>query len=141
MTSSDVIAEIDGLLDHHTHQEISVFLNERGLRSGKDQIFTTRYIARIQKVYALKPRYDRLREAGMLTVQEMAQALGLHPQTVRIWRAHGLLQAHAYTDKGEYLDEPPGKEPPKKAQGVKLSRRSPEGRLIPDRAKEVQCEA
>jgi hypothetical protein len=103
MTSSDVIAEINRLLDHHTHQEISAFLNERGLRSGKDQTFTTRYIARLQKNYKLKPRYDRLREAGMLTAQEIAQALGVHPKTITIWRTHGLLQAHAYNDKGEYL--------------------------------------
>jgi len=140
MTSPDVIAEIDRLLDHHTHQEISAFLNESGLRSGKDQTFTNRYIARIQKVYALKPRYDRLREAGMLTAQEIAQARGVSPKTIRIWRTHGLLRAHAYTDKGEYLYEPPGKDAPKKAQGVKFSRRLSEGRLIPESAKEVQCE-
>jgi DNA invertase Pin-like site-specific DNA recombinase len=140
MTSSDVIAEIDRLLDHHTHQEISSFLNERGLRSGKDQTFTTRYIARLQRNYKLKPRYDRLREAGMLTAQEIAQALGVNPKTIRIWRTHGLLQAHSYTDKEEYLYEPPGKNAPKKAQGVKFSRRLSEGRLIPESAKEVQCE-
>jgi len=140
MTSSDVIAEIDRLLDHHTHQEISAFLNERGLRSGKDQTFTTRYIARLQRNYKLKPRYDRLREAGMLTAQEIAQALGVNPKTIRIWRTHGLLQAHAYTDKGDYLYEPPGKDAPKKAQGLKFSRRVSEIRLIPESTKEVQCE-
>jgi hypothetical protein len=140
MTSPEVIAEINRLLDHHTHQEISAFLNERGLRSGKDQTFTTRYIARLQKNYKLKPRYDRLREAGMLTAQEIAQALGVNPKTITIWRTHGLLQAHAYNDKGEYLYEPPGKDAPKKAQGVKFSRRLSEGRLIPESAKEVQCE-
>lgn len=140
MTSSDVIAEINRLLDHHTHQEIAAFLNERGLRSGKDQTFTTRYIARLQKNYKLKPRYNRLREAGMLTAQEIAQALGVRPKTITIWRTHGLLQAHAYNDKGGYLYEPPGKDAPKKAQGVKFSRRLLEGRLIPESAKEVQCE-
>src|SRR5436309_12587462 len=97
MTSSDVIAEIDQLLDHQTHQEISVFINVRGLRSGKDQSFTTLYIARLQRNYKLKPRYDRLREAGMLTAQEIAQALGVNPKTISIWRTHCLLQAHAYS--------------------------------------------
>jgi DNA invertase Pin-like site-specific DNA recombinase len=140
MTSPEVIAEINRLLDHHTHQEISSFLNQRGLRSGKDQTFTTRYIARLQKNYKLKPRYDRLREAGMLTAQEIAQALDVNPKTITIWRTHGLLQAHPYNDKGEYLYEPPGKDAPKKAQGVKFSRRLSEGRLMPESAKEVQCE-
>jgi hypothetical protein len=93
-----------------------------------------------KRLDTLKPRYDRLRESGMLTAQEIAQALRVNPKTIRIWRTHGLLQAHAYTDKGDYLYEPPGKDAPKKAQGVKFSRRVSEVRLIPESTKEVQCE-
>jgi DNA-binding transcriptional regulator YiaG len=140
-TSPEVIVEIDRLLGHHTHQEIAVLLNQRGLRSGKGQAFTARYIARIQREYALKSRYNRLREAGLLTQQEMAQALGVTPATIRIWRAHGLLSGHAYTNKGDYLYAPPGKNAPIKAQGLKLSRRSLIGQVTPDCTKEVQCEA
>lgn len=140
-TSPEVVTEIDRLLDHHTHQEIAVLLNQHGFRSGKDQTFTCRYVARIQREYSLKPRYDRLREAGLLTRQEMAQALGVAATTIRIWRSHGLLRGHAYTDKGDYLYERPGEDAPRKAQGLKLSLRSPAGQLIPDRTKEVQYEA
>jgi len=71
----------------------------------------------------------------------MAQALGVSTRTVKIWRAHGLVRAHAYTDKGERLYEPPDAHAPRKAQGVKLSRRSPTGDLVPHGRKEVQCEA
>jgi len=124
-TSPEVVTEIDRLLDHHTHQEISVLLNQHGFRSGKDQVFTCRYVARIQRECSLKPRYDRLREAGLLTRQEMAQALGVAATTIRIWRAHGLLRGHAYTDKGDYLYERPGEDAPRKALGLKLSLRSP----------------
>ncbi len=123
-TSPEVVTEIDRLLDHHTHQEISVLLNQHGFRSGKDQVFTCRYVARIQREYSLKPRYDRLREAGLLTRLEMAQALGVAATTIRIWRAHGLLRGHAYNDKGDYLYEPPGEDAPRKALGLKLSLRS-----------------
>ena len=45
----------------------------------------------------------------------------VNPKTVKIWAAHGLLQAHAYTDKPEHLYEPPGRDAPRKAQGMKLS--------------------
>src|SRR6266436_1655325 len=69
--------------------------------------------------------YDRLREAGLLTRQEMAQALGVAATTIRIWRSHGLLRGHAYTDKGDYLYERPGEDAPRKALGLKLSLRSP----------------
>ena len=140
-TSLEVIGEIDRLLSHHTHQEIAVLLNQRGLRSGKGQAFTARYIARIQREYTLKSRYNRLREAGLLTQQEMAQALGVTPATIRIWRAHGLLSGHAYTNKSDYLYDPPGKNAPSKAQGLKLARRSLVGQVTPDCTKEVQCEA
>jgi len=140
-TSPEVVTEIDRLLDHHTHQEIADLLNQHGFRSGKDQAFTCRYVARIQREYSLKPRYDRLREAGLLTRQEMAQALGVASTTIRIWRAHGLLRGHAYTDKGDYLYERPGEDAPRKTRGLKLSLRSPAGQLIPERTKEVQYEA
>jgi len=136
-----VVAEIDRLLDRHTYPQIAAILNERGLRSGKGRRFTARCVARLQRAYHLKPRYDRLRAAGMLTLDEMARALGVHPQTVKTWHAHGLLRAHAYTDKPEWLYEPPGENGPRKAQGVKLSKRTPPGVILTLRPKEVQCEA
>ena len=140
-TPPAVVAEIDRLLDLHTYRQIAALLNERGLRSGKGQRFTGRYIARIQRAYHLQARYDRLREAGMLTLGEMARALSVNPQTVKIWHAHGLLRAHAYTDKPEWLYEPAGENAPRKAQGVKLSKRIPPGEILTLRPKEVHCEA
>jgi DNA invertase Pin-like site-specific DNA recombinase len=139
-TSPEVVTEIDRLLDDHTHQEIAVLLNQNGFRSGKDQAFTGRYVARIQREYSLKPRYDRLRKAGLLTREEMAQALGVASTTIKTWRAHGLLRGHAFTDKGDYLYERPGDDAPRKAPGLKLSLRLPARQLIPDRTKEVQYE-
>jgi DNA invertase Pin-like site-specific DNA recombinase len=140
-TSPQVVAQIDQLLNQHNYREVAAILNERGLRSGKDQIFTSRYIARIQRNYALKTRYDRLRETGMLTAQEMGQALGVAYTTIRIWRTHGLLHGHAYNDKADFLYDPPGKDAPKKAQGLKLSQRSLCPQLAQQRTKEVQYEA
>jgi DNA invertase Pin-like site-specific DNA recombinase len=140
-TSPAVVAEIDRLLDRHTYPQIAAILNERGFRSGKGQRFTARYIARIQRAYHLQPRYDRLRKAGMLTVEEMAAALELHPQRVKIWNRHGLIRGHAYNGKNDCLYEPPGDNPPRKAQGVKLSKRRLASGLVPEGTEEVQCEA
>ena len=67
------------------------------------------------------PRCDRLRKAGMLTVKEMAALLGVTPQWVKIWHRHGLVCGHACNDKNDCLYEHPGDNPPRKAQGVKLS--------------------
>jgi len=139
-TDSEVVGRIDRLLDTKTFGEIAATLNSAGFRSGKRQPFTARYIARIQKNYALRPRFERLRARGLLTLDEMAAALSVNPKTVKIWTAHGLLKAHAYTDKPEHLYEPPGPDGPRKAQGIKFSLRRLEMPLMLEGSKEVQCE-
>ncbi len=116
-------------------------LNKGGFRSGKGQRFTSRYIARIQKQYSLRSRFDRLRTLGMLTLNEMASVLSVNPKTVKIWTAHGLLKSHAYTDKPEHLYEPPGADMPRKAQGTKLLLRRPASPVVSECPKKVQCEA
>jgi DNA invertase Pin-like site-specific DNA recombinase len=139
-TSLDVVKEIDQLLDHHTYPQIAAILNEHGIRSGEGKAFTSRIVARIQRSYALIPRYDRLRKAGMLTLKEMAALLGICPQQVKIWDRHGLIRGHAYNDKNDCLYEDPGENPPRKAQGIKLSQRSV-NRVVSQGIEEVQCEA
>src|SRR5579864_2158175 len=71
MTPAAVVAEIDRLLDHHTETAIAGILNERGIHSGDGKIFNSRAIARVRSNYQLKSRYDRLREKGLLTIEEM----------------------------------------------------------------------
>ena len=121
--------------------EIAPLLNDRGLRSGEGKTFTAKIIARIRNQYGLPSRYDRLRKAGLLTVKEMAVELGITPQWVRIWNRHGLLRGHAYNDKNECLFERTGNNPPRKAQGVKLSKRQQVDEVIAQGPQEVQCEA
>ena len=141
MTDAEVVGRIDQLLDTQTFSQIAETLNNAGFRSGKGQRFTSRYIARIQKRYSLRSRFDRLRTLGLLTLDEMATVLSVNPKTVKIWTAHGLLKAQAYTDKPEHLYEPPGAKGPQKAQGTKLSLRRPATSVVPECSKEVQCEA
>jgi hypothetical protein len=59
----------------------------------------------------------------MLTVQEMASLLGTTVQWVKIWNRHGLIRGHACKRKNTCLYEHPGGNLPRKAQGVKLSKR------------------
>ena len=140
-TSPEVVRDIDRLLDRNTYGEIAVILNERDMRSGEGKRFSPRIVARIRKQYCLTTRYDRLRKAGMLTVEEMAAVLGITPQRVRIWHRHGLLRGHPYSDKNDCLYEHPGDNPPRKAQGAKLSERCAAKEVASIGTKEVQCEA
>ena len=140
-TPSEVVTEIDRLLDHHTEKEIAGILNERGVRSGDGKAFHSRAVARVRAKYQLKSRYDRLREKGLLTLEEMADRLKLTPIWVRAWRNHGLLRAYLVSDKNLFLYEDPGPNPPRKAQGTRLSER----RCFPENmahgSQEVQYEA
>jgi DNA invertase Pin-like site-specific DNA recombinase len=140
-TSAAAVTAIDALLDHHTYPEIAAVLNSQGLTSGEGKPFTARIVARLQRSYQLTSRYDRLRKAGMLTVEEMAQVLGIHPQRVKIWNRHGLIRGHAYNGKNDCLYEHPGANPPRKAQGVKFSKRASMNPVVAQCAKEVQYEA
>ena len=124
-TPPQVIAAIDELLDHHTHAEIAGILNDRGLTSGEGRPFHPLIIRNIRDDYGLRSREQRLRDAGMLTLTQMAGRLGVPAKTVKIWHHAGLITGHPYNDKGQCLYPPPGENPPTRAQGRKLSERRP----------------
>jgi DNA invertase Pin-like site-specific DNA recombinase len=140
-TSPEVVRDIDRMLEDNTDGQIAAILNERGIRSGEGKRFSRTIVARIRRDYSLTARYDRLRAAGMLTVQEMAAVLGVTPDCIKIWNRHGLLHGHAYNDRNECLYEAPVDNPPHKAQGHKLSERGVGKEVTSVSAKEVQCEA
>ncbi|MBN1606451.1 MAG: recombinase zinc beta ribbon domain-containing protein [Polyangiaceae bacterium] len=140
-TSAKVVAEIDALLDDYTEGQIAGILNARGRVSGEGLPFHPIRVRRLRRDYALKTRYDRLREAGMLTLDEIADLLGVSTQTVKIWRDRGLLRAHACNDKNECLCEHLGDDRPAKHQGRKLLKRRRFPDVASNRTKGVQCEA
>jgi DNA invertase Pin-like site-specific DNA recombinase len=140
-TPPDVLQLMDSLLNEYTDGQIALILNERGLHSGKGGDFNGPLVGRVRRAYGLKSRYERLREAGMLSVGELAEVLAINKATVNAWRQAGLLRWHAYDDRRGYLYEPPGPNPPTKCRGRKLTKR----RLCPEvpsePTKEVQYEA
>ena len=102
-TGHDVIQEIDRLLDRHNDHEIVAILNEGGYRSGEGRSFRASIVRRIISNYGLKTRFDRLREAGMQTLHEMANLLDVSEQTVKIWKDSGLLAAQPYNERDQCL--------------------------------------
>jgi len=140
-TGPDVIQEIDRLLDRHNDHEIAAILNEGGYRSGEGRSFRVSIVRRIISNYGLKTRFDRLREAGMLTLHEMANLLDVSEQTVKIWKANGLLAAQPYNERDQCLYQHPGEKQPRKMQGIKLSERPRLSPVKSNHANEVQYEA
>jgi DNA invertase Pin-like site-specific DNA recombinase len=117
-TAPETVALVDELLDDYVYSEIANRLNERGLRPGgsarpgrHDLGFCAKRVAYLVHSYALRSRYDRLRDRGMLTKKEMAARLGIHEDTVVRWTEYGILMRHAYNGHA-YLYEDPGTNAP-----------------------------
>ncbi len=120
-TPSAVVAAIDELLDDHIYEEIAEVLNSRGFKPGGSartgcggQVFTALRVQYVVHAYDLRPRYDRLRDRGMLTRTEMMKHLGIAGCTLARWAKHGLVKRHAYNGRA-YLYEDPGPDPPTRA--------------------------
>jgi hypothetical protein len=140
-TPADLVAEIDRLTGRHTDKEIVSILNERGKLSGAGTKYNSRVVARLRRDYDLKPRYDRLREEGLLTLDEMSERLGVGRKCVIAWHNHGLLRGHPVNDRDDWLYEDPGRTPPRKAQGVRLSKRRRFPENVTRGPQELQYEA
>ncbi len=121
-TDPAIIEQIDRWLNNFTVGQIATRLNAAQWRSGKDQPFNARIVARLCRDYGLKSRYQRLRERGFLSVSEMAEQLNVTPVMVGRWRRQGHLIGHQFSDKSQYLYEPPGELPPVKYQRQRCSR-------------------
>jgi hypothetical protein len=106
-TPDAVIQQVDRLLDRHTETEIATLLNEKGLRSGAGQAFTPMTVINLRRNHGLRDRFQRMRQRGLLTMEEIGKQLGIVPCVVKKWRAKGLLVAHRYNDKGQSLYELP----------------------------------
>ncbi len=137
-TDPQVVAEIDRLLDDHTDAEIVTILNQRGMRPGVAQRFSSRLLAKVRRAYNLEDRFSRLRRRGLLTQEELASMLGVCTQTVKAWQYAGLLVSHRFDDKGGRLYDQTTKLPTKLMGRPLRDRPRP---LLPQRLNEVQCSA
>jgi DNA invertase Pin-like site-specific DNA recombinase len=116
-TKASTIAEIDKLLDHHTCAEIAGILRRRGRANGEGRPFNPTMVQRVIRTYQLPSRRQRLLDAGLIPLSQMARLLGVPTCTVKIWYHAGIVSGQRYNDKGEVLYHPPGPNPPTRHQG------------------------
>jgi DNA invertase Pin-like site-specific DNA recombinase len=111
------ITEIDRLLDHHTTAETAAILQSRGLANGEGRPYSLTMVQRVIRTYHLRSRRQRLLDAGLIPLSQIAELLGVSPGTVKIWYHAGIVSGQRYNDKGEVLYHPPGPNPPARHQG------------------------
>jgi len=124
-TKPDTLAELDRLLDEHTDAGTAAALNAAGHRSGQGKPFTAQIVHDLRSSHQLPSHASRLRARGLLTINETAVLLSVHPSTIKRWRAAGLLTARKADDKN-ILFEPPDPADPRLArrQGSSITRRA-----------------
>ncbi len=118
-TPPTIVHLVDKLLDDHIYAEIADILNEQELRPGgsarpgrSHSRFTALRVAYLVHRYALRSRYNRLRDRGMLMAPEAATRLGIHEATVVHWAEYGMITRHAYNAHAYLYELPPS--PPAK---------------------------
>jgi len=107
--SQEAVAEVDQLLEHHTEKEVAQALNERGFVSGTGKSFNGSLVKGVRRAYGPATREERLRAAGLLTLDEVADRLGLHKETVKRYRRDGRLTVryHPINEANQFMYEDP----------------------------------
>ena len=105
-TAAQIVTDIDRLLDTQSDYQIAEHFNSLGLKTGKGFPFTRERVNRIQEMYGLRTRFDRLRANGWLTRTELAKQLGVTGQTVQRWAEEGRLNAKTYKKKLKLYADP-----------------------------------
>ena len=108
-TLPEVVSKVDELLATCTDRQVAEKLNELGYTNWRGQPFTHKKVIVIRNAYHLKSRFERLRERGMLTANELAAQLGVCPASIYHWGRDGILREHRYGNRHRCLYEPLGK--------------------------------
>jgi DNA invertase Pin-like site-specific DNA recombinase len=107
-TLPEVVAKVNELLETCTDRQVAELLNALGHKNWKGDSFTDKKVIVIRNAYRLKSRFERLRERGMLTANELAAQLGVCAKTIYLWGQSGLLRQHRYGNLQRCLFEPVG---------------------------------
>ncbi len=111
LTHPDVVARVEQLLEQYDVDEVAEHLNAEGLLTGARQPFDANAVCWVRYSHGLKTPQERLREAGKLTIREVATQLGVRPATVRDWARQGRLRATRLGRKPIWLLDPIDQQP------------------------------
>jgi len=106
-TAPEVVKLIDELLETSTDTQVAARLNELGHRNWRGESFSPKKVIVVRNAYKLRSRFERLRQRGMLTGEEMAQRLAVSSTTIHQLGRQGVLVRHLYGNNHRCLYEPP----------------------------------
>jgi hypothetical protein len=111
-TPPATIALIDQLLADHTYDEAVKVLNERGLTGGWGHPFTVTSLTQLCRNRNIPDLRQRLRDQGMLTLEEISAQFGVSTQTVKTWQHRGHITGRRIDERRAHLYHPGQSRPP-----------------------------
>lgn len=129
ITPPGVVAEIGTLLADHTDAQVAAILNDRDIKTGADDAFSSAAVRWVRFNHDLKSLKQHLQAAGWLPTIEYAAKIGVHHGTLKIWLKKGLIQGRICNDAGDWMFDPhqkvpsrskPGRKPRSKAAGLEI---------------------
>ena len=113
-SSPALIALIDHLLEEFTDAQVAEQLNQRGWRTYEGNPFYAARVVSLRRYHQLKDHGTRLRERGLLSADEAAEAYGVCRQTLMDWGRAGLMPMYRINDHGIAIFPPPDEHAPQK---------------------------
>jgi len=111
-TPPTTIALIDQLLGAHTYDQTVEILNSKGLTGGWGKPFTVVSLTQLCRIRSIPSHQQRLKAAGMLTLEEIAEQLGVTTGTVKRWQHRGLITGRRIDGRRAHLYHPGQTRPP-----------------------------
>lgn len=124
-TPEDTISLIDELLADHTYDETAEILNQQGLTGGWGKPFTVPSLTQLCRARNIPSLRERLRDAGMLTLDEIATELRVTTATIKRWQHRGAITGRRVDGRRAYLYHPGQTRPPdRRSRRYRASARS-----------------
>jgi DNA invertase Pin-like site-specific DNA recombinase len=111
-TPAATVALIDELLAEHTYDETAKILNDRGLTGGWGKPFTVPSLTALCRARNIPGLRERLRDAGMLTLAEIAAEFGVTPATIKRWQRRAAITGRRIDGRRTHLYHPGQTRPP-----------------------------
>jgi hypothetical protein len=105
-TPHNILALIDELLAEHTNDETVKILNDKGITGGWGKPFTVSSLTQLCHSRNIPDLHQRLRQHGMLTLEEIANQLGVNTRTIKRWKQQQKITGQRIDGRGQHLYHP-----------------------------------
>ena len=100
VASSEVMAEINRLLENNRPAEVAAILREQGLRTSCGRSFNSELVRYLAKVNDIPGYVDRLKQRGCLSVHELREQKGFNARALKQYLKAGSIRAHRIGGQG-----------------------------------------